>query len=102
MELMCLQMSSIDSRMTELRSGLGKWGRQAGKKLAQGLDEQATLAHMTASDSFAQLEVRPPTRTLKLPYVHIASSGCSNATCRVCGCLIHDWQAASGHLMITV
>ena len=54
-----MQMSSIDTRMGELRSGLSIWGRQAGKKVAQGLDEQARVAHMTASNSFAQLGVRP-------------------------------------------
>ena len=54
-----MQMSSIDTKMGELRSGLSIWGRQAGKKNAQGLDEQARVAHTTASNSFAQLGVRP-------------------------------------------
>lgn len=51
-----MQISNIDTRMGELRSGLSIWGRQAGKKTAQ---EQARVAHTTASNSFAQLGVRP-------------------------------------------
>ncbi|KAL3142738.1 hypothetical protein ABBQ38_003038 [Trebouxia sp. C0009 RCD-2024] len=53
-----LKMGSIDNRMGELKSGLSKWGRQAGKKPAHSSDEQETkVAHQRASHSFAQLEV---------------------------------------------
>lgn len=58
-ELLKVQMGSIDNRMGELKSGLSKWGRQAGKKPAHSSDEQETkVAHQRASHSFAQLEVR--------------------------------------------
>ena len=61
-ELMQLQMSSIDFRVDELRDGLSEWGKGAGRKASGNQTsvetEQAKLAYATASDSLAKLEVR--------------------------------------------
>lgn len=60
---MLLQMSDLDASMNELRGGLSSWGKQADRKpscqQSRVTTEQAKLAYTTASDSLAELEVRP-------------------------------------------